>query len=157
MSTARYAIPDEPRPTALARWVVNPIWPFFALMLGGLWLALPWFVFNGLALGSATRVREWIALAIASIGTLLLVLALVALANAGVLEGLALRLAALSIVALKLGMGYAVVIMQSRGFEIWEYFGGTPRNGIVLVVLGLLADPFVMDPLRGSLFYLVLE
>ncbi|KFN44359.1 hypothetical protein N790_10670, partial [Arenimonas malthae CC-JY-1] len=131
--------------------------PFFALMLGGLWLALPWFVFNGIALGSATRVREWIALAVAAAGTFLLATVLIALNESGVLEGTSLRLAALSMVALKLGMGYAVVILQTRGFEIWQYFGGAPRNGVLVVVLGMLATPFVLGPLQGSIYWLVLE
>ena len=61
--TATYRIADEPTPGRLAGLVVNPFWPLLGAMLGGFWLALPWFALNAAALGSATRRREWAYLA----------------------------------------------------------------------------------------------
>ena len=50
-----YRIGDEPRPGALARVAVDPMWPLLAVMLGGVWLSWPWFVLNGVVVGSPTR------------------------------------------------------------------------------------------------------
>src|SRR5262245_17664110 len=55
---AVYRIEDEPIPGRLERLVVDPMWPLFALMLGGAWIGLPWFVLNAVALGTATLRRE---------------------------------------------------------------------------------------------------
>ena len=156
MNTVRYALPDEPRPSRLDHWIVDPMWPFFGLMLGGLWLALPWYVFNGVALGSPTRGREWLALAIAVIGTVLLALAIMHGAGSGWLEGVRLPLSLLSITLLKLGMGFAVYTLQSRSFELWQHFGGVPRNGILVAIAGLFLEPRLFTQVDSVLLRLVM-
>lgn len=130
----RYLIPDEPRPSGLAHLAVNPFWPLLAQMLGGSWIALPWFLINGAALGSPSQRREWLCAAASVIGSLALVLGIAAGSQAGWLVGTPLKLAMLSIVALKIAMAYALYVMQSRSFELWEYFGGKARNGVLLIV-----------------------
>jgi hypothetical protein len=156
MSTARYSIPDEPHPSRLERWVVDPMWPFFGLMLGGLWLALPWYVFNGLALGSPTRGREWLALAVSLVGSIVLVLALDAAHGAGLLDGVRLPLSLLSLTLLKLGMGFAVFSLQARSFQLWQHFGGVPRNGIYLAIAGIFIEPRLFGLTDNVLIKLVL-
>jgi hypothetical protein len=133
----RYAIPDEPRQGGLSHAVVNPIWPLFAQMLGGSWLAIPWFLFNGEALGSSMRKREWLC-AIASVGgSALIALAIGWAAGAGYLDRTGIRFGLLAIVALKLSTAYLLYSLQAQTFEIWQHFGGKEKAGWVLVLLGL--------------------
>jgi hypothetical protein len=157
MSNARYAIPDEPSPSKLEHLVVDPMWPLFGLMLGGLWLALPWYVLNGIALGSPTRRREWLALAIAALGSLLLLVMIAWASEAGWIEGVQVKLALLSVTLLKLGMGFAVYSMQSRSFQLWEHFGGVPRNGLPLAVAGIFIEPFLLRLLDNGWLIMVLD
>jgi hypothetical protein len=132
----RYAIPDEPRPGALKEAVVNPIWPLFAQMLAGSWLAIPWFLLNGEFLGNSMRRRE-LACALASVlGTVLLAWAIGYASKAGLLDHTGVRLALLLIVALKMSMAYALYVMQAQTFEIWQHFGGKEKAGWMLVLLG---------------------
>lgn len=135
MTAVAYRLPDEPLPSGLARYAVDPMWPLLALMLGGNAFGLAWFVLNGLALGSPTRAREWACVAIGLLGSAGLVLGLDSLARAGWLQGAELRYAALSIVTLKLAIAYAIYMMQARCFEIWEHYGGVARNGLPLLLL----------------------
>lgn len=146
---ARYVIPDEPRPSGLSHLVVNPVWPLFAQMLGGSWLALPWFALNGLALGSPTRMKEWACLLASLLGSGFLMLLLVLASDRGWLGATGIRIAGLSIIALKISIAYALYLMQSRSFELWEYFGGMARNGIFVVAAGYF--------LENRLFALLVE
>lgn len=157
MSGARYVIPDEPSPSKLEHLVVDPMWPFFGLMLGGLWLALPWYVLNGIALGSPTRRREWLALATAALGSLLLLVLIVQAREAGWIAGVQVKLAVLSITLLKLGMGFAVYHLQSRSFQLWTHFGGVPRNGILLAVAGIFIEPWLFRLLDSGWLMMVLD
>jgi hypothetical protein len=139
MASTRYVIPDEPLPGAMERWIVDPMWPLFAQMLGGSWLALPWFVFNGVALGSPTRRREWLLAAASLVGSAALLFAVVAAAGAGWLEGTGVRLALLSLVTLKLAIAYVLYMLQARSFELWRHFGGVPANGMLVAVAAIFA------------------
>ena len=136
-----YQIADEPAPGPLARFAVNPIFPFLSFMVGGLWIAWPWLAFNGMAVGSPTWRREWVWL-VASVvvaGALLLVWA--ELVNSEVLSGLSARYAGLTIPLVKLSALYAVFVLQSRTIEIYEYYGGVLRNGVIVLAVLLLLRP----------------
>ena len=144
MSATAYRLPDEPLPSGLTRYAVDPMWPLLALMLGGNAFGLIWFVVNGLALGSPTRTREWVLVAISLLGSAGLVFGLDSLAIAGWLQGSELRYAALSIITLKLATAYAIYMMQSRCFEIWEHYGGMARNGLpLLLVIAVIGRGFL--------------
>lgn len=156
MSTTRYVIPDEPRASGLSRWAVDPMWPMFGLMLGGLWLALPWFVFNGLALGTPTRMREWLTLAAGLIGAIVATLAVAHAARMGWIEGVGIRLALLSVITVKLASGFAVYAMQSRSFELWQHFGGMARNGLLLVAAAFLVERQLFAAIDSVFMLLVL-
>ena len=156
MAGARYAIPDEPSPGPMQRWAVDPFWPLFAQMLGGSWIALPWFVFNGLAIGTATRRQEWMLAAASVAGSALFVAALFAYAGQVAPDRTTLRLLMLPLLALKLGIAYLLYLHQSRSFELWRHFGGAPRNGMVLVFLAALVRGTVLASLWMPL-RLVLE
>lgn len=135
MTASAYRLPDEPLPSGLNRYAVDPMWPLLTLMLGGNAFGLTWFVVNGLALGSPTRAREWTLVALSLLGSAGLVFGLGGMAAAGWLQGSELRYAALSIVTLKLAIAYAIYMMQARCFEIWEHYGGVGRNGLPLLLL----------------------
>lgn len=125
-----YQIADEPTPSTLARYAVNPLYPMLAAMLAGVWLAWPWFAFNSFAIGSPTRRAEvaWLLVGLivpAAVGTLLFLAV-----GADLLPRAAGPYIGLSVIVLKLVVVYAVFILQSRTIEIYEYYGGKLVSGI---------------------------
>ena len=140
MVSHAYRLPDEPLPSGLAKYAVDPLWPLLACMLAGNGIGVVWFVFNGIAMGSPTRGRELTYVAISLLGSVLLLLSL-GMAKAGDwLDGSQLRYAALSIITLKIAMAYVLYLAQSRCFEIWEHYGGHVRNGMPVLVLSWLVS-----------------
>lgn len=135
MAALPYRLPDEPRPSGLSRYAVDPLWPLLTLMLAGGGFGLAWFAFNTAALGSPTRGREWGCVALSVVGTVLLALAIAALLHNGWLLPEHRPYAFLSILLLKIGVAYALYLMQQRCFEIWEHYGGVARNGMPLMIL----------------------
>ena len=148
MHAARYRIPDEPRPTGLIRYAVDPMWPLLALMLSGNALGLAWFAFNSRALGSATAAREWAYIAASVIGCVLLALAIGWAMQNGVLDDSAIQYAALAFPALKLSLGYALYVSQSRSTELILHFGGVLRNGAVGLLVCFVIARSVLDTLH---------
>ncbi|NMO17649.1 hypothetical protein HPC49_15115 [Pyxidicoccus fallax] len=149
MRANTYAIIDEPRPGALQKWVVNPIWPFFALMFAGSWLALPWFAFNGVAMGSATRRRELLVVLLATPLKVGLAIFMLMLHRKTGLPDEALRYFLVVVMTLKLGLGYWLFNLQQPSFNLYQYFDGPVRNGVFVVMGGALVHEPVMD-LFGS-------
>lgn len=152
-----YHIEDEPRPGGLEHLAVGPVWPFFALMFAGSWMAFPWFVLNGFAVGSPTRYRE-LALAVGGFaGSFLLAVGLVVLHGRGVLSDAAVPYAEVLLTVWKLAVGYVLHHLQSRTFFLYEHFGGQARNGLPIVFLGaLLGRRAILGAVRGSFLYWVL-
>lgn len=136
-----YQIIDEPAPGPLARFACNPIFPFLSFLIGGLWIAWPWLAFNGIAIGSPTRSRElmWLGGSVVAVGVIIIVLSQLILAE--ILVGPASRYAALSIPIVKLAALYAVYVLQARTIEIYEYYGGVLRNGLLVLVAMILLRP----------------
>ena len=131
-----YRIEDEPSPSSLSGWAVRPFWPLLAQMVGGAWLAWPWFVLNAIALGSATRRREHLLVAVAAIGSIVLSALVSSLVQVGALGGWVAPYAAVALVTFKLGIAYWVHTLQQRTCALYEYFGHPVRNGIALVIVG---------------------
>jgi hypothetical protein len=131
-----YRIPDEPKPGPLEAWATRPFWPLLGIMLGGVWLGWPWFAFNAFALGTPTRWRELSVLAAGLVGIFGLVSAEIWAYEAGHLSQSALAYASLGPVVLKLGVGFWIFKQQEVASDLWEYFGGRPRNGSILLFLG---------------------
>jgi hypothetical protein len=151
----RYVIPDEPREGGFSHAIVNPVWPLFAQMRGGSWLAIPWFLFNGEALGSALRRREW-ACALASVlGSVLIAYGVSWAADAGMIGPTGIRFGLLAIVALKLSMAYLLYSLQAQTFEIWRYFGGREKPGMMLVVVGAFLRPNLDHLFAGHALWLM--
>lgn len=154
-----YRLDDEPRPGALARLAVEPLWPLLGLMLGGAWLGLPWFVLNGIAVGSPTRVREAALAAIGLLGSLGLAFGLLYLWQGGVLDKGGLQYAMLVLVVWKLAIGYALFVMQASTIELYQYYGGVlNRFGLPVVLLGaFFLRGLVLNLLPFTLWFLVLS
>jgi hypothetical protein len=144
-----YRIVDEPRPSAHAELSVNPFFILLAVMLGGVWLAWPWFVFNSLAIGSATLRRE-VALVIAGfVGSGALIGLGARLVAGGVIDERTLPYAFLVLVVWKLAVSYVVLTNQARSHQLHEYFGGPTKNGMWVVLLGFFARRTVLGALGG--------
>jgi hypothetical protein len=155
--SSKYLIADEPRPSTLGQHVVNPQWPMLAQMLAGTWLALPWFVFNSFAIGSPNRNKD-IGLAIASVaGSIALLYALDYLIATNTISGIWIPLSFLTIVALRLYIAYLLFFSQSTVFELWQYYGGVEKNGMIFLILGsFLGRPFLSSQITNDFLRLIL-
>lgn len=150
-----YRILDEPRPGPQAHLSVNPFWILLSVMMGGAWLAWPWFVFNSFAIGSATRKKELVLVVLGVAGSAALYLGVMALVTASVVDERSVAYAALVVVTWKLGITYALHVLQGRSFQLYEYFGGPSKSGVLLIVVGFLARGAVLERLEGSLWLIV--
>lgn len=151
-----YRIVDEPRPSGLARWTVQPLWPFLAVMLGGAVVAWPWFAVNAYALGSPTRVRETLWAAGGFLGNVLLTWGLFELAELTRMTPLGARYAVVGLVVWKLAISYRLYLLQGRTFSLYRYFGGTVRNGVVVVIAAFFLSARVLVNLP-TFWFLVLR
>lgn len=141
-----YRIVDEPAPAALERVIVNPVWPLLASMFAGAWLAYPWFVLNAFALGGR---RRFVDLGIAVGGLLLSAASLfgVALLSSRlVLDERSLPYAQLVPVGIRLVIFYLLFMRQEQSFGLYTYFGGQPRNAMLVV----FAASFLRSRLLGD-------
>ena len=142
--SASYRLPDEPRPGALTNFVVHPMWPLLAVMFGGVWLSWPWFLFNGWALGSPTRLREALVVGVGIVGSFVLLVASLIFVTKLALPLDVLTYLFATILIWKLGITYLLAETQSRGFGVYQYYGGVVRNGIVVAVpVAFLLRPYV--------------
>jgi hypothetical protein len=153
-----YQILDESTPGRWRAFAVHPQWPLLASMLCGAWLAWPWFVLNGVALGTPTQRRESLTIGAGLFVTIALAWVLLLLIDRGVIEStLSIRLALLVFFAFKLAVSYATVLLQSRSFATYEYYGGTVRSGIAVIVAGMLLRPLVVGLSNNLLWKLVVS
>lgn len=146
-----YRVLDEPNPGGFSHLAVNPLWPLLAVMLGGVWLSWPWFVLNAFAVGSPTRSRE-LGLALGGlVGTAGLLVLLGWLRYQDLLGDVGFSYAVVGLVVWKLLVSYWLYVLQARTFGLYEYFGGTVRNGALVVVLAFFLRPRVLAGLPGFL------
>lgn len=134
-ATARYRILDEPTPSTLARFAVDPLWPLLAMAMTGTLIGGSWFVFNAFAIGSATRKREAIVLALTFVGMAVTFMSLDALESTqGVDFTGAVPYIVIGLHVLRIIPAYFVHAWQSRSYVLFEYLGGTPRRGLWLLI-----------------------
>jgi hypothetical protein len=141
-----YRIADEPAPSGLAHLAVNPIWPLFAIMFGGSWLSWPWFVVNAWAMGSPTRVREALLAAGGFAGNVLVTIGFLLIYGLKLAPEWTAPYLLIFFSGWKLGISYVLFTRQSRTFGLFEYYGGRPRNGMPMVLLGFLARSWLDLP-----------
>lgn len=142
---ATYQIEDEPRPRPLAHTAVRPLWPLFAVMFGGAWMAWPWFLWNGWVVGSPTWRRElaWVVGGVLGFFGLAFFYGL--LTRLGVVDRSQAAYAMLAFTLWKLGVTYALFSLQARTFQIYEHYGGVVRNGVLGVLLAFLIRPRILE------------
>jgi len=151
-----YQIMDEPQPGGLSRVAVQPFWPLLAVMFGGAWLSWPWFVLNAIAIGSPTRRRETIIAICGFAGNFVLSIGIGTLLYNGTLpQGVGPYLG-LGLIVWKLGISYWLFVLQSHTFGIYEYYGGTVQNGLIVVVAGSIGGRILLNPLFDAVPFLVL-
>jgi hypothetical protein len=147
---ATYRIQDEPSPSGLGHLIVNPLFPLLSIMFAGAWLALPWFVFNSFALGSPTRRKE-LALAVAGpLGMLGLALALGVASQVLELPKASLPYLQVLLIVWKLAVAYWLFDLQKRSFALHEYYDGLVRNGLPVMIAGLLLRGSVLKAFGGA-------
>jgi hypothetical protein len=67
------------------------------------------------------------------------------------------KYALIFMIAWKLGISYLLESRQAKTFKLWEYFGGLPRGGLYVVILGAFAADAIFDKLPFGLLWLVLR
>lgn len=151
---ADYVLADEPAPSGWAQYTVRPFWILLALMLVGAWLAFPWFIFNAHAVGSPTKARE-MGLSVAYFAcAVVLAILCIAVVELGLLPKDSLKYLVLLVLALKLGLGYWVTMLQARTFSLYEEFGGVVRSPVLFMIAGFMVKGWVV-PTPSNLWTLV--
>lgn len=143
---ARYRIPDEPRPTGLARHAVSPVWPLLAVMFAGFAPGIAWFAFNLHALGSPAPLRQWLLIVVGVIGVPLVALAALMAADAGHLDDTALQYALLAEPAVKLALAYTLLLHQLPLAELLEHYERPLKNGMPALLLFAILAHALIDP-----------
>lgn len=142
-----YRIEDEPQPSALAKLAVNPVWPLLAVMFGGAVVSWPWFALNGFALGSPSRRREAVLAVAGFAGSAALAFAIFAAASSGYLDGVWIQYSLVVLVVWKLAVSYWLYVLQGRSFGLYQLYGGTVRNGLLVVFAAALLKPKLLGGL----------
>lgn len=126
---------------------MRPFWPLLGAMMGGAWLGLAWFVFNSIAVGSPHKKAElaWAVLGLA--GAIGLAFGVFWAAGAFQLDKQQVKLAVLVLTLWKITVYYAIYTLQMRSFDIYEYYGGKTKNGMLLVFLAIFLRGRVADGL----------
>lgn len=145
-----YRIVDEPVASGLERLTVNPIWPFFGTMFAGAWLAWPWFVLNALALGGGNRRVDVAIVAGGVLATFGCVIGILTFYSRGVVSEQLLPYAMLVPLGLRVTLSYVLYLRQAGTFELYQHFGGQPRNGLPIVIVGALLRSFVLGAIGSS-------
>ena len=127
--------------------VVNPIWPLLATMLGGVWMGWTWFAINAVALEGERRSRQFAALAVGVVVLSVAAIATAVLHGKGTLEEAHLKYVGILLTAGKLAVAYQLVLWQRRECQLFEYYGGSLRNGMWLALSGILLRGFVVGKL----------
>lgn len=135
---------------------VNPLFPLLALMFGGLWLAWPWFAVNGRVLGGDTFRHQLKLLVGGLVVASLMSIGLMWLLEAQIMTLRAFRYAVIGLVAWKLTISYMILVKQQVAFQIYEYYGGQPRNGIAVAIAGLFLKPYVIEAIPEGWWIFVL-
>ncbi|MFT6398857.1 MAG: hypothetical protein ACJAYU_003619 [Bradymonadia bacterium] len=145
MTASSYDLADEPSPSNLGELTVRPWFCMLALVLGGAWLAWPWYALNAVALGSPTRDKELKIVAGTLAVTGAVSVAIVLAYNAELLPLNMLRYALIVLTVAKLAAAYSLNTLQRRTFHIYEYYGGIARNGMPVVMVGMILRPIVLE------------
>ena len=160
MRMTTYQIADEPRPQGLAHLIVNPVWCLFAFMFAGVWLSWPWFILNGFWMGSPSRNRELVTALFGVVGSFALATVLLGAVGREWIPERWVGTSMAVFVVWKLFVSYRLFALQSRTFDLHQYYGGVARNGLIPVLLGAFARPHILpepDSAVATFVHLVLR
>jgi hypothetical protein len=152
--TSGYNIVDEPVGGSRGL-VVRPYLVLLGAMLGGAWLAWPWFVYNSIAMSSPTRDREILLVGAGAFGSLLISMGILHLIEDGLIGVPTFRYLLIVVIVWKLAFAYAVTNLQLRCFDLYEYFGHPVQNGIYVVICGFIVRGTVVTLFDSNLWTLV--
>lgn len=152
---AEYRIVDEPAPGAWAPWVVDPLFPFLASLLGGFVCGWIWFLVNDHAIGNPRRRATQSTVFVGVIGSLLLVGLLLKADQAGIVTPDTAPYAGLVIVVWKILVTYRLHIAQQMPFELFSYFHVPQMNALPILLGVTIAGRAVLSS-AGSLVTLIL-
>lgn len=156
MASSGYKLVDEPKPGALAKIAVQPLWPLLAVMAGGVWLSWPWFLLNAVAVGSPTRRRELFVVLGGALATLVTLYGIAVAIKLKWIGSIGAPYWLVGLTVVKLTFTYWLYALQQRTFGLYEHFGGTLANGLPIVVLGFLAERRLAEHLP-KFWYLLLS
>ncbi len=153
-----YKILDEPQPSKWNNLTVNPVWPLFGIMFGGAWLSFTWYALNGFALGCPNRLKTLFWAIGGFVGSFVFILIISYFANIGLVIKANIPYILLLLLCWKLGVAYYLYILQVRTFHIYEYFGNTVQNGIIVVILAFVfGNKIVLGLFKSSLWYYIMR
>lgn len=152
----KYEILDEPNPSSFGHLACNPFWIFLATMLGGVWLGWAWSAFNSFAIGSFAKTKELVLIGVGLVGSVVLTLWGNSLLTYGVIEPEHVKYALTVLIVWKLLISYRLHLWQAPSFQLHEYFGGRTRNGLLILIVGIIARPRVLSTFDGTIFSFVL-
>lgn len=137
--------------------VVNPLWPLLTMMFVGVWLAWPWFLLNEYLIKSDELRRQAKLVAAGFIGAFAVAFAVIALLRMEMMGVREARYVAILLVVWKLGVSYLLHTRQDKSFQLWQYFGGEPRNGAPVAVVGFFLASVLFEQLPFGVIWLVLR
>jgi hypothetical protein len=118
-------------------------------MFGGVWLSWSWFVINGIAVGSPTKRLEWSLIAGGLLGCVALIFGFVTVIEQELIAEAYIKYLLLVLVAWKVGVTYALFHLQDHTIELYEYYGGTVKNGVFVVLASFFVSPLLLGSLPG--------
>ncbi|MCJ8268543.1 MAG: hypothetical protein MJK04_03985 [Psychrosphaera sp.] len=149
-----YQIIDEPKPGPLSKFTVNPLWPLLSTMLGGSVFSWIWFVFNSMCLNGPNKIKELLTILVGFFAFVGVYHFGVNLFNQGVFGDINVQYFFLFGTCVQLVFSYAVFMLQSDGFEVYQYYGGTvatPLFGLFLALMfGSKLQLFILQMIWGA-------
>lgn len=137
--------------------VVKVIYPLLAWAVAGVWLSWPWFIFNAFAVGTDRRRPMFRILATGLTGSSALALLIFALAPESAFfiapiwemsgHGSDVSIIPYLLIVLygwKFSISLALSTQQARELDVYEYFGGSTRNGAFILVAGFFLRSWVL-------------
>lgn len=137
--------------------VVNPKWILLSYMFAGVWLAWPWALLNEVLMKSDDVRRQAKIIAVGLLGAFGLAALVMWLVGVEALTVRQAKYALIFLIAWKLGISYLLDARQAKTFELWKYFGGTPRAGLYVVIAGAFVADAIFAKLPFGLLWLVLR
>jgi hypothetical protein len=158
MASAKDSFGERRRRVGAAKQpVVQPAWPLLAFMFAGVWLAWPWFLLNEYLMRSDDLQRQAKVVLLGFVGAFGLAFLVIALYNRQILDLREARYAMLLLLTWKLGISYALHSRQSQSYQLWSYFGGEGRSGVMVVIIGSILAPWLFERIPFDLLKLVLQ